>query len=159
MGVIIKAVFGLLAALFYGFGSWSMLIGAMKVPGYHANEAVTYLVTAAGASITAYVTTQLGIVIASPTKDDDGGSVKDRLDNYSDGGNNWVTIGVLLVDTAVLVAAGLAFVWVWARPDSIAVASANGAAVEAPDYITLQAKAFVALVLAGAAGVGVAAKK
>lgn len=162
LGVGIKAVFGGLAALFYLFGAWTMLAGATTSPGFAPGAAVSYLVTAAGAAITTFVTTQLGIVIATNADKQDGGSVKDRLDQYSEGNNswvNWVTIAVLLLDTAILIGTGLVFVYVWARPASIAVPVGSPALTVAPDYIDLQAKAFVALVLAGAAGVGIAAKR
>lgn len=65
----------------------------------------------------------------------------------------------MAIDLVVLVVVGAFFVWLYLDPGNIAVAEGYDKLTSAPDYISLQAKAFIALVVAGAGGVGVAAAK
>lgn len=158
MGAYIKAGFGIVAAILYGIGAFAMLQGALKTPGFVPGEAPTYLVTACGAGITAFVAAQLGIAIASGgTGNGSGGGLVARMNRYSGNDDNLIPAIVLIVDLIVLTVAGVLFVWLWISPGHIAVASGSDPLSSAPDYISLQAKAFIALVVAGAGGVGVAA--
>ncbi len=161
MTTYIKAGFGILAAILYGLGAYSMIHGAFHTVSYTPGDGPTYLVTAFGAAITAFVATQLGIAIASGGADETAGGngLTRRLNNYSSGSNNTVTVVVMVFDLLVLAIFGLLFIWLWVSPDQIAVSKGAVHLTEAPDYVVLQAKAFAALVIAGAAGVGVAAAK
>lgn len=70
-----------------------------------------------------------------------------------------MTVGILVVDVLALVVIGGLFLWLYMDPGSIEVKEGQQALTSAPDYISLQAKAFIALVIAGAGGVGAAAAK
>lgn len=158
MGVYVKAFFGVVAAALYCIGAYQMIDGALHTAAYAPGEPAVYLATACGAGITAFVAAQLGIAIASGSA---GGSLVARLKTYSEGstGTAWVTTGILIVDLLALTVFGFLFVWLWVSPGNIAVAPGQDPLTAAPEYISVQAKAFIALVLAGAAGVGVAATK
>lgn len=162
MTVYVKAGFGIMAAVLYAIGAYKMLDGALHTVDFSPGEAPEALVTGCGAAITAFVATQLGITIASGTggNGSNGGFVE-RLGVYNQQSTakNRTTAVVLVIDLLVLVGFGLFFVWLWVSPEHVAVAKDLDPLKTAPDYISLQAKAFVALVLAGAAGVGVAAVK
>ncbi|MFC7500906.1 hypothetical protein [Nocardioides sp. GCM10030258] len=159
----VKALFGVAAAVLYTLAGASMLHGATSVPGYLPGEGAEYVITLFGAAMTAFVAAQLGVAIGSPDKDDNDErlGVVARLDARSDltRGTSRVTIAVLLFDVVVLCAVGLIFVWLYISPSDIEVAKGAKELTKAPDYISLQAKAFIALVVAGAGGVGVAAAK
>lgn len=157
--VLIKAGFGVLTAILYGVAGLIMINGAIGTPGYAPGEGVEYVITLFGAAVTAFVAAQLGIALgAAATQDGQDQNLVARLDRDPES-NGKVTAGILLVDVLVLVVIGGLFLWLYMDPGSIEVKEGQKALSSAPDYISLQAKAFIALVVAGAGGVGVAAAK
>ncbi len=160
IATLIKAGFGILAACLYAAAAYFMIDGALSTATYAPGEGVEYVITLCGAAITAFVAAQLGIAVgAGPTNDD--GSQRNliaRLDRDDDSSGR-VTAAVLVFDAIVLVVVGALFVWLYLDPASIEVADGAKELTIAPDYVSLQAKAFIALVIAGAGGVGVAAAK
>jgi len=159
----IKIAFGILLVALYAFVAETMISGALTTAGYAPNADAEWIVTVTSGGIIAFVAAQIGVVVAGS-----GGGLRGRLGNRLFGSatpnprERFVrdaTIGVLILDVFVLVVAGAFFVWLSVRPEDIAVPPDADPLKEAPDYIALQAKAIIGLILAGAGGIGVASLK
>lgn len=164
-----KSGFAFLLLVLYVIAASAMVTGALNTAGYSPNSGVSWLVISVGGGLTASVAAQLGVALG--TSIEGGGNGLDRRlaarhfdapnAAESDSGKKWavrINLGVLVLSLLVLIVFGLIFVYLWVNPHNLAVADGAAKLKEAPEYLQTQAKAFVALVLAGA-GVGVAAAK
>jgi len=159
----IKAMFGVLVGILYAIAGQAMLTGATGTPGYKPGTGVEWLITMTGAAMTAFVAAQIGVVVATP-----GGDLIQRLRVHLFGTTSVTSsqdraaklvVAVLVLDVVVLCVIGIWFVLLLADPSRISVPAGADPLKEAPEYVSLQAKAFVALAIAGATGVGVATNK
>jgi hypothetical protein len=152
-----KVVCGVMAALLYGLGAQRMLDGAKTIVDYTPNDFTEWLVTAAATALIAFIAAQIGVTVAqsgTPFQRMHAalhGATTTRTDSTNTW--TWAVIALIAADFLVLTIFGVMFIRLAITPEDMMLPSDGKALTEAPDYITLQAKAFVALVLAGAAGV------
>lgn len=164
-----KSGFAFLLLVLYVIAASAMVYGAVSTVDYSPNSGVLWLVISVGGGLTASVAAQLGVALGTSTE---GGnkSLGRRLAARHFGSPTAaesnsrkrlavrINLGVLALSLLALVVFGLIFVYLWVNPQNLAVADGAAKLKEAPEYLQTQAKAFVALVLAGA-GVGVASTK
>lgn len=164
LGVGIKVVFALAAAALYLNATRRMLNGAINTVGYTPNTYTEWFVSLTGTALITFVAGQIGVTVATT-----GNGIRSRIAmrsyNKTTGlttTEKWAvgaTIAVLVVDLVVLAWVGWKFADLAFSPEKIIVKAGDPKLKDAPDYITIQAKAIASLVIAGAGGVTVAALK
>ncbi len=133
----IKVFFGIMAAAIYSLGAQQLYAGATNTVGYAPNDFTEWLVTAAAAALIAFIAAQIGVTVGQAEATWSG-----RFRS-----------ALLRLNHAESVAEHLSL-----SPDP-KVKDPTNPLKDAPDYVTLQAKSYLALVFAGAGGVTAGALK
>lgn len=154
MRLIVNTGFAILTAVLYGFVAGVILWKAMSTEGYTPNDAQTTLFGLTSGAVIAFLVAQLGLAVGNP-ESGPGDSLKAAVSGDKSKGRGDLILGFVAL---VFVIFGLWYVLLWVIPDLIAASDNADAASEAPEFIALQAKAFIGIVLAGFAAVATSMK-
>lgn len=150
MRYIVNLGFSIVTTVLYVACAMVILHGAWSKPEYSPGDALTLFGLTSGA-ITAFLVAQLGLATANSET-----GTRESLQAAMAGEQKPGADAVIACTAAVFVLVGLAFVWSWISPGQIAVPKGKPDLRSAPDYITVQAKVFVGIVIAGFAALSAA---
>lgn len=159
----IKVFFGIMAAAIYSLGAQQLYAGATNTVGYAPNDFTEWLVTAAAAALIAFIAAQIGVTVGQ-AEATWSGRFRSALFgsttlSQSQRNASVALVVILIADLLVLTYFGVQFIRLSLSPDLIKVQDPTNPLKDAPDYVTLQAKSYLALVFAGAGGVTAGALK
>lgn len=155
MRLIVNTGFAILTAVLYGFVAGVILWKAMNTEGYSPNDAQTTLFGLTGGAVVAFLIAQLGLAVGN-SESGPRDSLRAAVSGDKEKGKGDIILGIVAL---VFVILGLWYVLLWVLPSLIAASDNADASSEAPEFIALQAKAFIGIVLAGFAAVATSMKE
>ena len=153
MRLWITAAFAILTSVLYALSATIVLWNAMNTPGYSPNDAQSTVYGLTSGAIVAFLVAQLGLAVGnSETGASD--SLKAAVSGDPSKGRGDLILGSAAL---VFVLVGLWYITLWLIPSLIAPSPAAKSVTQAPDFIGLQAKAFLGILIAGFTAVAGAA--
>lgn len=144
MRYIVNLGFALATTLLFIAAAWVIIHGAWTKEGYAPGDAETLFGLASGA-LTAFIVAQLGLAAGNDSTGTRN-SLKAAMSGAETRGNG---DAVLALAAIVFVVVGLLYVWAWIDPGRIPVAKGEPELTAAPEFISVHAKAFVGIIVAG----------
>ena len=154
MRLWINTAFAVLVALLYGFSAGVILWNAMNTSGYTPNDAQATVYGLTSGAVVAFLLAQLGLAVGNDEQGT-GDSLKAAISGDASKGRGDLLLALV---AAVFVLVGFWYLLLWLLPDQLASDDGSTAVTQAPEFIALQAKAFLGILVAGftavAAGTG-----
>jgi hypothetical protein len=144
MTAVLKVILALLTVVLFGFAAVVVVLGAVRLPNFAPNDGQTFMLDTVGAALIAFLAAQLGIAVQV------GGNAGAALRRAMSSQSNRATV-LLVADAVVFLIVGLAFVFLWLKPDFVAVPEGAPDLTEAPGYIATRAKSFLTVTIAAIA--------
>jgi hypothetical protein len=152
MRLAINTSFAILTTILYGFSASVMLLNVMNTAGYVPSDAQTTMYGLTSGAVVAFLIAQLGLAAGnSATGASD--SLKAALSGDASQGRGDLILGFVAV---IFTLVGLWYLLLWLLPDRF-VQGSGGAVTEAPQFVALQGKAFLGILVAGFAAIAGAA--
>jgi hypothetical protein len=150
----INTAFAALVAILYGFSAGVILWNAMNTAGFAPNDAQATVYGLTSGAVVAFMLAQLGLAVGN-SEQGTGDSLKAAVSGDAAKGRGDLLLGLV---AAVFLFVGFWYLMLWILPDLVAAEDGTTAVTQAPEFIALQAKAFLGILIAGftavAAGAG-----
>jgi hypothetical protein len=152
MRLAINTSFAILTTVLYGFSASLMLWNVMNTAGYVPSDAQTTMSGLTGGAVVAFLIAQLGLAAGNP-ETGASDSLKAALSGDAAQGRGDLILGFVAI---IFTLVGLWYIALWLLPDWF-VQGSGGASTQAPQFVALQGKAFLGILVAGFAAIAGAA--
>lgn len=145
MRLWVNSAFAVLVAILYAFSAGVVLWNAMNTAGFAPSDAQVAVYGLISGPVVAFMLAQWGLAVGN-SEQGMGDSLKTAVSGDATKGRGDLRLGFV---AGVFVLVGFWYLLLWLLPEQLASDDETTAVTQAPEFIALQAKAFLGILVAG----------